>query len=164
MQRDIIKIIVTCDYCDVNFLRNKKDVEYNKKHGYKNFCSKKCLKNFRTKTSELYCANCKKKIWRKPSELRSKSANYFCSKHCATIINNTLYKSETNNPNYIHGKGSYRVKALKHYGGQCSLCGYNIEVVLEVHHKDGNRFNNKLSNLNVLCPTHHKEFTFKIRE
>lgn len=39
----------------------------------------------------------------------------------------------------------------------CSDCGWGEHpAVLEVHHLDGDRSNNQVSNLVVLCPTHHK--------
>ena len=41
----------------------------------------------------------------------------------------------------------------------CELCGYSEwmgkKIPLELHHVDGNRFNNALNNLQVLCPTCH---------
>jgi hypothetical protein len=39
-----------------------------------------------------------------------------------------------------------------------------IEAVLEVHHKDSDRTNNELENLDVLCPTHHTEYQLGIRK
>lgn len=42
---------------------------------------------------------------------------------------------------------------------QCELCGVSewlgIELPLELHHKDGNHYNNELDNLMVLCPNCH---------
>ena len=42
---------------------------------------------------------------------------------------------------------------------KCEICGistwFNIELPLELHHKDGNHFNNKLDNLQILCPNCH---------
>jgi len=38
----------------------------------------------------------------------------------------------------------------------CKRCGYDVEPkILGVHHKDRNRNNNDLSNLEVLCPNCH---------
>jgi hypothetical protein len=41
----------------------------------------------------------------------------------------------------------------------CELCGYSEwmgkKIPLELHHVDGNRFNNALNNLQILCPTCH---------
>ena len=42
---------------------------------------------------------------------------------------------------------------------QCECCGLSEwlgePIPLELHHKDGNHFNNKLSNLEILCPNCH---------
>jgi 5-methylcytosine-specific restriction endonuclease McrA len=39
---------------------------------------------------------------------------------------------------------------------QCNRCGYDAEIkILGVHHKDRNRKNNALNNLEVLCPNCH---------
>jgi predicted restriction endonuclease len=47
------------------------------------------------------------------------------------------------------------------YGGKCSKCGWNEihpvtgNIVLIVHHKDGDYRNSQKDNLDVLCPNHH---------
>ena len=42
---------------------------------------------------------------------------------------------------------------------KCELCGADIwlgeKLPLELHHKDGNHFNNEFSNLQILCPNCH---------
>ena len=42
---------------------------------------------------------------------------------------------------------------------ECELCKISIwlgkEIPLELHHIDGNRFNNKINNLQILCPNCH---------
>jgi 5-methylcytosine-specific restriction endonuclease McrA len=55
----------------------------------------------------------------------------------------------------------YREFALQQKGAKCEECGYcKLEGVLEVHHLDLNRRNNKIENLKVLCPTCHQEIHF----
>ena len=51
---------------------------------------------------------------------------------------------------------NYRKRALDHYQPLCVHCGFGVEAVLEVAHIDGNRQNNDLVNLVILCPTCHK--------
>lgn len=42
-------------------------------------------------------------------------------------------------------------------GGACENCGYNeYPGILQIHHKDRNRRNNQLSNLELLCPNCHE--------
>ena len=42
---------------------------------------------------------------------------------------------------------------------KCEICGVSIwqgvKLPLELHHKDGNHFNNDLNNLQILCPNCH---------
>ena len=42
---------------------------------------------------------------------------------------------------------------------KCEICGISVwlgaEIPLELHHKDGNHFNNEFDNLQVLCPNCH---------
>ena len=55
------------------------------------------------------------------------------------------------------GGKDYRKKAFAHFTVKCALCDYDVEDVLQVHHKDEDRSNNELPNLVILCPTHHVE-------
>lgn len=42
---------------------------------------------------------------------------------------------------------------------ECEICGVSvwqgIKLPLELHHKDGNHFNNDFSNIQILCPNCH---------
>ena len=51
---------------------------------------------------------------------------------------------------------AYREQAFKKYAPICAYCGFGIKSVLEVAHIDGNRENNRISNLVILCPTCHR--------
>jgi 5-methylcytosine-specific restriction endonuclease McrA len=51
---------------------------------------------------------------------------------------------------------NYRKLAFDNYLPICSFCGFGLKSVLEVAHLDGNRTNNKLNNLAILCPTCHR--------
>ena len=62
---------------------------------------------------------------------------------------------------YGTGVPDYRVIAFAAYEHKCAICGYNkYEEVLEVHHKDGDRTNAAVENLELLCPTCHTENHF----
>ena len=50
----------------------------------------------------------------------------------------------------------YRKLAFGHYPSVCAHCGFGIPDVLEVAHIDGNRSNNAITNLVILCPNCHK--------
>jgi 5-methylcytosine-specific restriction endonuclease McrA len=51
---------------------------------------------------------------------------------------------------------NYRKLAFTRYDPLCAHCGFGVPAVLEVAHLDGNRGNNDLSNLVILCPNCHK--------
>lgn len=52
---------------------------------------------------------------------------------------------------------NYRKLAFDHYKVHiCAFCGFGIEDILEVSHLDGDRTNNKVENLVILCPNCHK--------
>jgi hypothetical protein len=51
---------------------------------------------------------------------------------------------------------NYRKLAFAHYDPLCAHCGFGVPAVLEVAHIDGNRANNDIGNLVILCPNCHK--------
>ena len=51
---------------------------------------------------------------------------------------------------------NYRKLAFATYPPVCAHCGFGITAVLEVAHIDGNRQNNEIANLVILCPNCHK--------
>ena len=51
---------------------------------------------------------------------------------------------------------NYRKLAFANYDPLCVHCGFGILAVLEVAHIDGNRLNNEIGNLVILCPNCHK--------
>lgn len=155
-----MKIEVICSFCGKSFLRERKSVNRSKSCGGKIYCSSACQSLGKTTIIELPCYKCGKPLKRTPSQIQgSDSGQVFCSKSCAISVHNTGRESR----NYKDGSHLYRSRALAYYGSRCSVCGYDIESVLEVHHKDENRRNGKIENLDVLCPTHHVEYHVGIR-
>jgi hypothetical protein len=159
-----IKAALICSQCGSVFLRARKFYNLAIRLGYcEMFCSRTCQGLFVRRGKLVKCALCGKEIIRQRRDIsESKSGEYFCSQSCANSKHNRARSGEKHH-GYICGAASYREKALKYYGKACTVCGYNVECVLEVHHKDGNRKNNKIENLDVLCPTHHSEFEHGIR-
>ena len=51
---------------------------------------------------------------------------------------------------------NYRKLAFETYDPVCAHCGFGIPSVLEVAHIDGDRHNNHVANLVILCPNCHK--------
>lgn len=143
-------------------MREVKSFNQSIKCGYKQYCTKECSRKSGIISKNYFCTTCHKEIIRTPSSLkRCKNGNVFCSRSCAITYNN---KYSGVKRNYVDGKRVYRKRALEFYGERCTICGYDIKRVLEVHHRDFNRSNNDLSNLDVLCPTHHTEYQVGIRK
>jgi len=53
-----------------------------------------------------------------------------------------------------------KLKLLEERGESCGRCTYNKYEILQVHHKDRNRKNNKFENLELICPNCHYEEHF----
>lgn len=47
----------------------------------------------------------------------------------------------------------WKQQLIKIYGHSCQVCGFNI--IIQVHHIDGNRKNNQIDNFVLLCPNCH---------
>jgi hypothetical protein len=145
--------IVECSSCKKKIKKKNYDVQHYKRF----YCSVNCRSKGQLKGNFFECKICEKKIWRSPaSQKRSKSQLHFCSRKCSTVYNNGTVKSGENHFFWKDGRGSYRNRALKFYGKKCMNINCPItfpipEQMLDVHHKDENRSNNNISNLEVLC-------------
>jgi hypothetical protein len=103
------------------------------------------------------CVYCGKEIFRSQKDIdKNISGFFYCSKECGNKHKNQLRKE---NGEWEKSK-NYRLKALENYEHKCLCCGWNEdERILEVHHIDGNRNNNSVNNLCILCPTCHRKIT-----
>ncbi|OGF81974.1 hypothetical protein A2924_04625 [Candidatus Giovannonibacteria bacterium RIFCSPLOWO2_01_FULL_44_16] len=50
-----------------------------------------------------------------------------------------------------------KIRLIKIRGRQCERCGYEKYEILHIHHKNRNRSNNNLANLELICPNCHYE-------
>lgn len=149
-----------CLECKETFEVSVKEVN----RGNGKFCSLKCSAVFNgrkraaTKKSNVTCANCSKEFYKSASKLKkSKSGLFFCSRACKDSAQRLDGLKELHLPHYGNGKSSYRIIAFRLLPNKCSTCGYDKHPeVLQVHHKDRNRENNSIENLEILCPTCHE--------
>ena len=116
------------------------------------YCSRECAYKSKIRNrEELHCAKCSVQFSRTKKKRKNKSGIVFCSRTCKDAsqgIDGLLIPGHYNNI----GISNYRRRALKHYGRSCQKCSYSIDTkMLDVHHIDGNRRNNKIVNLAVLC-------------
>lgn len=53
-----------------------------------------------------------------------------------------------------------KLRLLKNRGKTCERCDYHKYEILQVHHIDKNKHNNKVGNLELICPNCHAEEHF----
>jgi len=110
---------------------------------------------------EVECLNCGRKklipLKHYNKNIARNSKGFFCDLSCSASYHNRHTKLK--NGKYIR----YRKLAFEHLPPKCAVCGYDVKDVLQVHHIDGNKYNNNINNLCILCPTHHVEVELKLR-
>ena len=80
-------------------------------------------------------------------------------KTCGYACSNTHFRSGRNNGQCKNGNGnsgdsSYRFICFEHHEKRCIIC--SEDIIVAVHHYDGNHENNDPKNLVPMCPTHHQ--------
>lgn len=120
------------------------------------FCSPKCQGENRQNKIEVKCDTCGVTFLTHPSDLKkAKHGYHFCSRVCkekAQSLSGNIIIIRPPHYGNSNGLTTYRERAFKKYGIVCSKCQYREDDrMLDVHHKDGNRSNNKIDNLEVLC-------------
>jgi hypothetical protein len=74
--------------------------------------------------------------------------------HCSWENKNV--RCGINAPNWISGENVYRdLMDRNNIPYKCARCGISDKRVLVVHHKDGNRRNNDIKNLERICCNCH---------
>jgi hypothetical protein len=76
---------------------------------------------------------------------------YLSRKTCSQSCGNTLLEPQN--------RTTFHLRARKHLGPRCEMCGSNI--ALDVHHLDGNIKNNESGNLQTLCHGCHMKWHLK---
>lgn len=80
-----------------------------------------------------------------------------CSRACSNILRTGIkYKQGRPKDKVVHYL-ALKKRLLKSRGDKCERCGYDKIQILQVHHKDKNRENNSLDNLELICPNCHSE-------
>lgn len=124
------------------------------------FCSLSCSsKRKRTAKANVTCAYCDKEFYKNPSKQKnSKSGLFFCCREHKDLAQRIGGIKEIQPPHYDRGSHNtrYRTVALRILPSRCNRCGYEEHVeILQVHHKDRDRANNAIQNLEILCPNCH---------
>jgi len=154
---------VKCKTCNKSFLAQEKEF----KRGNAKFCSLSCSASRprKPKIPNCNCDTCGVGFYRQPSKQKSKHGFIFCSRKCKESAQKLGGIKEIQPSHYGTGTGKcgYRKKAFASHENVCNRCGLDEVGILQVHHKDRNRNNNKVSNLEILCPNchvrEHRHFT-----
>jgi len=128
------------------------------------YCSKQCGNKARDEKLELVCAFCKIVFYKKQSKAKQvKHQWHYCSRLCKDSAQQIDSGIGIKPPHYDNGQSVYRSRALRNYGAKCNHCAYDkYTEMLDVHHIDGDRSNNQIENLEVLCVWCHALETRKI--
>lgn len=144
-----------CKTCNKEFTRRLKPPRGTKK---KEHCSVACRSKNQERRVWIKCPVCNKKVERKKSAARStKHGILFCGRECkefAQSLEGDCKKIQPSHYGAANGIYSYREKCKKQFVKGCR-CGEKKIYKLVVHHKDGNRENNEMSNLEVVCCNCH---------
>ena len=133
------------------------------------FCSEKCARSFSTKAKrkEINKKVSKKLKGNRPplknitfEELRKRISDGRKGKGLGRRTDINLYIS-----NKLKAKNTYFRDRLIEEGllkNECNRCKLkpkwnDKKLILQLHHKDGNHFNNHLDNLEILCPNCHTQ-------
>lgn len=133
----------TCSVCKKDIYRRPSEI---KSTGNKLYCSLLCYGISCRK--EHPCLICKKPIL---SGLNRKTCSRACSNKHRSGINYKIGRPKDKAVSFR----AIKLRLLKKRGRICARCGYSEYRILEVHHKDRNRENNNLDNLELICPNCH---------
>lgn len=115
------------------------------------FCGQGCYGIFCRK--EIPCVVCGKSVL---SGLHRKT----CSRGCANTHRAGIKYDGRGSKDKVKSQKALKTRLLKERGTKCERCGYDKFEILQVHHKDKNRANNNLDNLELICPNCHYEDHF----
>lgn len=143
-------------------VRCKKSLPYHKKHNL--FCSHTCYSDGKKKPARItHCLWCKEVIRFKLECERPDFCNAACYSKLKKqqFISAWLSGKETGTTKSGDIVSTIRPYLLKKSNNRCELCGWGKKnkhtglYTLQVDHKNGKSWDNRPSNLRVLCPNCH---------
>lgn len=160
------KVVKSCLYCSADFEADTREIN----RGNAKFCSRSCFGAYRTSTTppkpvNAYCAYCGVGFNLSPSkQAGSKSGFVFCCRGHKDLAQRIGGLEAIQPSHYGSSLQDYRSIASRSLAKVCAECGYDkIPAILEVHHRDHNRKNNHVDNLQYLCPNCHQEHHYNTR-
>jgi hypothetical protein len=157
----VVFIEKNCLNCSNLFQTEEKYI----KRGHGKFCCFNCSIRYRSKLPKkayipnVTCSLCGKKFFKRESnKANSKSGLFFCCREHKDLAQRIGGIIEIMPGHYGTGNGinKYRENAISKFGVKCDLCGWDKHIAgIVVHHKDRNRSNNSIDNLQVMCACCH---------
>ncbi len=136
---------INCSVCNKTIYRRPCEIERSEGRA---FCSRICYGLFCRK--EIPCIICGELIL---SGFNKKT----CSRGCANKHRIGI-KYKLNRPkDKVISQRFLKIRLLKIRGTSCEKCGYDKQEILQIHHKDKNKNNNNINNLELICPNCHFE-------
>ena len=136
---------IACRVCGKAIYRRPIEIEKNEGRV---FCSQVCYGLSSRK--ETPCIICGTPIL---AHLHKKT----CSRACSNK-NRAGIRYKVGSPHdKVKDQRAVKIRLMKERGVKCERCGYDRQEILHVHHKDRDRSNNKLNNLELICPNCHYE-------
>lgn len=134
-----------CFVCQKEIYRRPSEIRLNKV-----YCSRACFGKACRK--EKPCTVCGTPIL---ASFNKKT----CSRSCANKNRTGLKYKRNNKPlkDKVKTQRLLKSRLLEERGEVCERCEYDKKEILQVHHRDRNRRNNDLSNLELICPNCHYE-------
>lgn len=147
-----------CEFCKEEFL---KPIRFREQK----FCSKSCSHKSRMSRENMTCSFCGNEFSIPKSKVKnSKSGFHFCSRLCKDKAQRIENGFQDIWPDHYGSDNLYRDKALKFMDKKCCSCGDETEHHLVIHHIDGDRNNNCIENLEIVCWNCHSDRHLKQRE
>ena len=131
------------------------------KRDNRKYCSKNCASinnNHKRKKEDINrCIKCNNIISRR---------NKFCNNTCHSEYNKKIIFEKIENGSFsLENKytesGWIKLYLINKYGEKCMMCDWNkknlltTRIPIQLNHIDGNSDNNKLNNVELLCPNCH---------
>ncbi len=136
---------ISCCVCGKGVYRRPYDIERTKG---RIFCGSSCYGISCRK--EVTCLACGKQIL---SRLNKRT----CDRVCANRNRKGIHYNVNRPEDKAEKIKSLKLKLLELRGQACERCTYNKIKVLQVHHRNRNHDDNRIENLELICPNCHYE-------
>jgi hypothetical protein len=122
-------------------------------------CTRACAAKLRERKFDQICSKCNI-VFRTNANKGSRSGLRFCTRKCKDEAQRLEGFPALHPPHYGLGK-VHKAQLIRERGHRCEECRLeewrSKPIALEVHHKDGNPYNDDPENHRLLCPNCHAQ-------